>query len=264
MVSLDMRGGGLAGRVFRRPRLFYYAAQLASIHPRRRHDVEVGGGGGSYTNSSGSKGGISRFYLRGGATTSSPSIMEIAYDGAGPPFSAVDNERDLDAQISASLREDRGSAAGPSIRQHLSPDSSSSNEGNIHVIEEQDIRTSAEKIVNTYLLQGAEREITLPGSISSDVMNALEESRFSPDIFDIAMNYVYQAMEREAYPNFLRMKALGNLTPPTLVLRLLLGLASLWAAFWAAFVLIFLDLSRQTRTWVRALPWSCHTNVKAI
>ena len=52
---------------------------------------------------------------------------------------------------------------------------------------------------------------------------------------------------------------MGNLIPPTIVARLIVGLIAMFGAFWTAFVLIFLDMSRQTRCWVRTpcdiLPW---------
>ena len=40
-----------------------------------------------------------------------------------------------------------------------------------------------------------------------------------------------------------------------MMLRLIVGLVSLFAAFWAAFVLIFLDKSRSTRCWL-ILPFT--------
>jgi len=174
---------------------------------------------------------------------------------------ATEKERDQDAQMSAFLREERGDA-------HDSPHSNNDRFGrpspNIstpreltdsnspaHTVARQDIRASAEKILYTFLLPGAEREITLPGSITQDVTTAIEEfGRDDPEVFDVAKDYVFQAMERDAFPGFLRMKALGNLIPPTLVMRLIFGLISMFGAFWAAFVLIFLNESRKTRLWV--------------
>ncbi|KAK5992880.1 Protein rax1-like protein [Cladobotryum mycophilum] len=125
-----------------------------------------------------------------------------------------------------------------------------------HTVARQDIRASAEKILYTFLLPGAEREITLPGSITQDVTTAIEDyGRDDPEVFDVAKDYVFQAMERDAFPGFLRMKAFGNLIPPTLILRLILGLIAMFGAFWAAFILIFLDKSRSTRCWL-ILPFT--------
>jgi hypothetical protein len=119
-----------------------------------------------------------------------------------------------------------------------------------------DIRASAEKILYTFLLPGAEREIILPQGVLSAITQDIErEGRDDPEVFDAAKDYVFQAMERDAFPGFLRMKALGNLVPPSMLLRLIAGLLALFAAFWAAFVLIFLDEDRATRCWL-ILPFT--------
>lgn len=117
-----------------------------------------------------------------------------------------------------------------------------------------DVRASAEKILYTYLLPGSEREIILPQSILNDVIHEIEENgRDDPEVFDAAKDYVFQAMERDAFPGFLETKALGNLVPPSMMMRLVLGLVSLFAGLWVGFVLIFMDYSRRTRCWVSAI-----------
>lgn len=127
--------------------------------------------------------------------------------------------------------------------QDISPD--------LHTVTRQDIRASAEKILYIYLLEGAEREIILPPSILNDIVQAIEEEgRDDPEVFDAAKEYVFQAMERDAFPGFLRSKALGNLVPPSLLLRVVIGLLAMFAGFWAAFVLIFLNKDRATRCWL--------------
>jgi hypothetical protein len=62
-------------------------------------------------------------------------------------------------------------------------------------------------------------------------------------------------MERDAFPGFLRAKALGNIVQPSLMMRLIIGLVAIFGAFWTAFVLIFLDKSRTTRCWL-ILPFT--------
>lgn len=116
----------------------------------------------------------------------------------------------------------------------------------------EDLRASAEKILYTYLLPGSEREIIIPQSILNDVQNAIEgpEQRSDPELFDQAKDYVFQAMERDAYPGFLQSKGLGNLVPQSMMIRLIVGLISFFAAVWTAFILIFLDMSRATRCWL--------------
>lgn len=191
------------------------------------------------------------------------SIGDFENRAGGPSIYETDKERDQDAQMSAFLREDQThdsphSGSGtvrPSPPFSNSRDMTNSNSP-AHTVARQDIRASAEKILYTFLLPGAEREITLPGSITHDITIAIEEhGRDDPEVFDVAKDYVFQAMERDAFPGFLRMKALGNLIPPTLVMRLILGLVSLFGAFWAGFILIFLDKPRAMKCWL-ILPFT--------
>ncbi|KAG6009153.1 hypothetical protein E4U21_003222 [Claviceps maximensis] len=182
---------------------------------------------------------------------------------AGPSMYTTEKERDQDAQMSAFLREDQthdsphsGSGMHRPSPQYSTPRDITNSNSPSHTVARQDIRASAEKILYTFLLPGAEREITLPGSITEDVTTAIEDyGRDDPEVFDVAKDYVFQAMERDAFPGFLRMKALGNLIPPTLVMRLIIGLVSMFGAFWAAFILIFLDKDRLTKCWL-ILPFT--------
>ncbi|KIW08581.1 uncharacterized protein PV09_00545 [Verruconis gallopava] len=138
---------------------------------------------------------------------------------------------------------------------------SSTSPGNVssspqHTVTRQDIRASAEKILYTYLLPGSEREIIIPQGILDSIQEAIEErGRDDPEVFDAAKDYVFQAMERDAFPGFLRAKALGNLVPPSMMLRLIVGLLALFGGLWTGFILIFLDYSRATRCWL-ILPFT--------
>ncbi|GAB7366803.1 hypothetical protein MBLNU230_g0755t1 [Neophaeotheca triangularis] len=133
---------------------------------------------------------------------------------------------------------------------------SSHQESPQHTVARQDIRASAEKILYTYLLPGAEREIILPQGVLNDITKAIEqEGRDDPEVFDRAKDYVFQAMERDAFPGFLRAKALGNLVQPSMMLRLIVGLVALFGGFWTGFILIFLDRSRAIRCTV-ILPFT--------
>jgi hypothetical protein len=120
----------------------------------------------------------------------------------------------------------------------------------------EDLRGSAERILYTYLLPGSEREIIIPQSILHDVQEAIEgpDQRSDPELFDQAKDYVFQAMERDAFPGFLQSKGLGNLVPQSMMIRLIVGLISFFAAIWASFILIFLNESRSTRCWVSSCP----------
>lgn len=184
--------------------------------------------------------------------------------------------------LSAFLRNDNGSKHSPKNSQHSarsdapsseapprpsymagdgnSPNTPSpqinSNSSPNHTVARADIRASAEKILYTYLLPGAEREIILPQGILNDITDSIEkEGRDDPEVFDPAKDYVFQAMERDAFPGFLRAKALGNIVAPSMMLRLIAGLIALFGALWTSFVLIFLDASRSRRCWI-ILPFT--------
>ena len=121
-----------------------------------------------------------------------------------------------------------------------------------HTVTRTDIRSSAEKILYTYLLPGSEREIILPQGILNAIVAAIEnQGRDDPEVFDSAKDYVFQAMERDAFPGFLKSKALGNLVPPSLMMRVIVGCIALFAGLWTGLTLVFLDFSRRTRCWVR-------------
>ena len=120
-----------------------------------------------------------------------------------------------------------------------------------HTVARPDLRASAEKILYTYILPGSEREIILPPSIVNEIIKAIEEDgRDDPEIFDYAKDYVFQAMERDAFPGFLQAKALGNLVPLSILIRLIIGLLSLGGGFWAGYYCILRNISRSTRCWV--------------
>lgn len=136
------------------------------------------------------------------------------------------------------------SVLGPTQNSSVSPGVS---------VSRSDIRASAEKILYTYLLRGSEREIVLPEVILQSIANAIEvDGRDDPELFDEAKDYVFQAMERDAFPGFLSAKALGNLVPASAMIRLIVGLLAMFSGFWAGFTLIFLDVEpKATRLWVR-------------
>ncbi|KAI1464158.1 regulator of G protein signaling superfamily [Daldinia caldariorum] len=200
----------------------------------------------------------------------SSRILEAMGDLSGPARFNDEQGRDRDAQISTYLREQpapggihdspvsslerraRASTQLSSGTPHHITDSNSPE----HSVARRDIRASAEKILYTFLLPGAEREITLDGSIAAEITQAIEEdNRDDPELFDVAKDYVFQAMERDAFPGFLRARAFGNLVPPTLIARLIIGLIALFGAFWTGFNLIFLDRSRLERCW-EILPFT--------
>jgi hypothetical protein len=120
-----------------------------------------------------------------------------------------------------------------------------------HTVARPDIRASAEKILYTFVLPGSEREIVLPDQILNSIIHAIEEAgRDDPEIFNDAKEYVFQAMERDAFPGFLQAKAFGNLVPLSVLVRLGLGLTCLMAGLWGGFYMILTDQSRPVRCWV--------------
>lgn len=191
-------------------------------------------------------------------------------DPAGPSMQLNPEEKGHDQRLSAFLRHENGNKHSPQgslNSQHQGANGSgerpprpsfmstqdprTDSNSPAHTVARADIRASAEKILYTFLLPGSEREIILPDAITSEITRAIEEDgRDDPEIFDAAKDYVFQAMERDAFPGFLRTKALGNLVPPSLMLRLIAGLLSMFGGFWTAFVLVFLDYPRHTRAWV--------------
>ena len=201
------------------------------------------------------------------------NLGEMNHPTAGPSMS--EKEKDVDKQMSAFLREESANdfnngvqhspsnSFGSQARRTTSNDRprpsfmsspldlNSDSNSPAHTVARADIKASAEKILYTFLLPGAEREIILPHAIVHEITVSIEErNRDDPEVFDAAKEYVGQAMARDAFPGFLRMKALGNLIPPSLILRLILGLLSMFAAFWVGFIFIFLNYDRLTRLWV--------------
>ena len=200
-------------------------------------------------------------------------------DPSGPSSNLNTDERMKDQHLSAFLRQENGnvnhsphSSLGSqqsgirrsgdralngerppraSFMTNSSPAHITDSNSPAHTVARADIRASAEKILYTFLLPGSEREIILPQGILNDITTSIEEDgRDDPEVFDAAKDYTFQAMERDAFPGFLRAKALGNLVPPSSFLRLCLGLLGLFGGLWAGFACIFLDKPKHIRCWV--------------
>ncbi|KIV96035.1 hypothetical protein PV10_03617 [Exophiala mesophila] len=151
---------------------------------------------------------------------------------------------------------DRPSAGELLQPTHSTPEIRTDSNSPGHSVARADIKASAEKILYTFVLPGSEREIVLPDSMLNRIIRAIEEEgRDDPEVFDDAKDYVFQAMERDAFPGFLQAKALGNLVPLSVLIRLIIGLSSLMAGFWGGFFMILRDLSRRTRCWL-ILPFT--------
>lgn len=211
-------------------------------------------------------------------------------DPSGPSTNLNAEEKMKDAYLSAYLRQENGNGNGLNHSPHSSlssqqsrlrgPDNmplnghrerrprasfvsekntpSRTNSGSpAQTVARADIRASAEKILYTFLLPGSEREIALTPGILQDIITSIEEEgRDDPEVFDAAKDYTFQAMERDAFPGFLRAKALGNLVPPSSFARLCLGLLGMFGGFWAGFACILLDSPKHIRSWVSSNPSS--------
>ncbi|MCJ1486139.1 Bud site selection protein, Revert to axial protein 1 [Schaereria dolodes] len=206
-------------------------------------------------------------------------------DPAGPSSELNADERIKDQHLSAFLRQENGngntnhsphsslgsqqSGLRASNERHFNGerpprasfmsnplDNTTNSNSPAHTVARADIRASAEKILYTFLLPGSEREIILPQGILQDITVSIEEDgRDDPEVFDAAKDYTFQAMERDAFPGFLRSKALGNLVPPSSFVRLCLGLLAMFGGFWAAFACILLDKPKHIRCWL-ILPFT--------
>jgi len=126
-----------------------------------------------------------------------------------------------------------------------------------------DLIASAERIYARYLVPSSDKEIYLPPSLrihefplnSSSLPSPtspdyeVESSAMAqvPDMFHAQKEYVFRAMEQDAFPRFLRAKAFGNLTPVSALVRLCVGLVVLWAGLATAFALIFLDVKPKAK-----------------
>ncbi|KAN0068862.1 RGS domain containing protein [Elaphomyces granulatus] len=207
------------------------------------------------------------------------NIGDIPLVEAGPSGFRTGNvdttEKDADQRLSAFLRsEGHTSQASPqgsmdSARKvstnerpprpsfmNSSPDTKNDSNSPSHTVARSDIRRSAEKILYTYLLQNSEREIILPEDMASSITEMVEsDGRDDPEVFDVAKDYVFQAMERDAFPGFLRAKALENLVPPSIVACLTFALTCFGGGFWAAFFVVLTDAPRNIRCWV-ILPFA--------
>lgn len=125
-----------------------------------------------------------------------------------------------------------------------------------HTVTREDIRASAVRILYTYLLPGSEREVQLPELMRNEIICMIEdEGRDDPEVFDDPKDFVFQAMEREAFPRFLQAKVFGNLVQQSITIRLVLAGASLLGAFWAAWYGILSDQPRNVRCWI-ILPFA--------
>jgi hypothetical protein len=68
-----------------------------------------------------------------------------------------------------------------------------------------------------------------------------------PDYFHSAKEYIFKALQDDAFVRFIRAKAFCNLTRLGTFIRLFAGLFCLWASFVVAFTLVFYDYQPKIR-----------------
>lgn len=135
-----------------------------------------------------------------------------------------------------------------------------------------DLVASAERIFLRYLSPagtspggGESHEIYLPPALrvhsfplSNATGSAADQAAIAqvPDMFHAQKEYCFRAMEQDAFPRFLRSKAFGNLTPMSALVRLVVGLISLWIGLATAFSLVFLDVKPKSVRFYLFIPFT--------
>lgn len=117
-----------------------------------------------------------------------------------------------------------------------------------------DLADSSQRLLLRYLVPSATKEITqLPRELVLALRKELEkpDPRDDPLLFQEAKEYLFDYMQRQAYPKFLRLKVWGNITLYQQLGRLVLGLVCLLAALTTSFSFIFLGYPQWgIRFWV--------------
>ncbi|KAG7860682.1 hypothetical protein KL939_001249 [Ogataea angusta] len=125
-----------------------------------------------------------------------------------------------------------------------------------HFATREKLNQSAQNIVRTYFLDSSPKRIVIPPEMVERVIRAVHrDGRDDPEIFDESREFVFKAMEHEAYPNFLRYHALSNVTSKSATYRMLGSFLSGLGAFWTGYTLIFLDYQPKQVRWVVVVPF---------
>ena len=96
--------------------------------------------------------------------------------------------------------------AEPDPINYAKNDDEDSNVGVDKTVARSDIRASAQKIFYTFILPNGEREIIIPDAMLNSIIRQIEEEgRDDPEVFEDAKNYVFDAMERDAFLGFLNL-----------------------------------------------------------
>lgn len=173
--------------------------------------------------------------------------------------SSLSQQRQSSARASSSsLAEscERTSRIGPEMVEALIDGDYPESSKESHYVTRATLRKSSKNILNTYFLEGSEKRVLIPDDMREQVIYAIEtEGRDDPEVFDESREYVFKAMEHEAYPNFLRDVAMCNVTPTSAVIRMFAAILCGFAAFWTGYTLIFLDYQPKKTRAVVTLPF---------
>ncbi|KAG2182072.1 hypothetical protein INT43_006999 [Umbelopsis isabellina] len=125
---------------------------------------------------------------------------------------------------------------------------------NAHYIQE-----SAESILHRYVVQSAHKEISLPSTIRDDITICIQENlRYDPRVFELAKLWAMNIIQHFSYPEFIHIKSNGNITQGQQLLRICIGLASLFLGFTVELTMLFLGWQMWgARAWV-CNPYSIH------
>ncbi|ANZ73935.1 BA75_00080T0 [Komagataella pastoris] len=119
-----------------------------------------------------------------------------------------------------------------------------------------DLRSSSRKILYTYFMEAAEKRLFIPEYIIKNIRHNLEtEGRDDPEVFEEAKEYVFKAMENEAFPGFLLSNAISNITVTSHLVRLIFGFFFLFVGFWVGYTLIFLNWNPKPVRAVVVIPF---------
>ncbi|CDK29118.1 unnamed protein product [Kuraishia capsulata CBS 1993] len=118
------------------------------------------------------------------------------------------------------------------------------------------LRKSSQKLINTYFANNSDKRIVIPDHIVNRVLRYVEqEGRDDPEVFDEPRNFVFRAMENEAFPGFLSSHAISNVTSMSSAVRFFLSIFFAFVGFWVGYVLIFLDWHPKPQRAVVVVPF---------
>lgn len=121
-----------------------------------------------------------------------------------------------------------------------------------------DLTDSAHRLLLRYLVPSATKELTqLPIELRKLLCKELEkaEARDDPVLFAEAKNYLFEYMQRFAYPKFLMLKVWGNVTLYQQMGRLVLGIVALFVALTTSLCLIFLGYPQWGKRFFILIPF---------